>query len=416
MSKGSAPCSEQERLCELYFAEAADRDGAPAVRRASLKNGLRIFVLFLLAFALMLPFSGLSPVLGGELEEAKDDLKNVQTRIDESKGALEAGKQRLTNLTGQMRNLEQQIYNTEVEIEQMKLDINETKLNISDMAERLERVEGEIDEQNMALNARLRAMYKNGDIGMLSVLFGSTSMSDLLTNIELIKRIYDADVDMLQSIEERYAVVEAEKQELVEMKQTLLTQQSELEEKQEGLAADREAVEQLKAQVENNNELLEAQIEAFNEEAKALTAKILELQSKQAYIGGIMCWPAEASIRITSPFGMRKHPITKKIHMHTGVDIGAPHGSNIVAANTGTVIAACWNNSYGYMIMLDHGGSIVTLYAHCSQLLVKKNDVVNRGDVIAKIGSTGNSTGPHLHFEVRINGEYKDPLEYITSR
>ena len=149
------------------------------------------------------------------------------------------------------------------------------------------------------------------------------------------------------------------------------------------------------------------------EEANALTAEILKLQGKGAYVGGDLAWPAPASTRITSPFGYRTHPILKIKKLHTGIDIGVSSGNNVVSANAGKVIKAAWNNSYGYMVMVDHGGGIVTLYAHNSKLLVKTGDVVTRGQKIALSGSTGMSTGPHLHFEVRVNGEYKDPMNYL---
>ena len=127
-----------------------------------------------------------------------------------------------------------------------------------------------------------------------------------------------------------------------------------------------------------------------------------------------MIWPSAASRRITSPFGNRLHPILKIYKFHSGIDIGASYGTNILAANSGTVIKAGYNSSYGYMVMIDHGGGIVTLYAHSSKLLVSTGDVVARGQVIALIGSTGRSTGPHLHFEVRVNGAYQNPLNYVS--
>jgi murein DD-endopeptidase MepM/ murein hydrolase activator NlpD len=127
-----------------------------------------------------------------------------------------------------------------------------------------------------------------------------------------------------------------------------------------------------------------------------------------------MCWPSESSTRISSPFGNRLHPILRIYKLHTGIDIAARSGTNILAANAGTVISAGWNNGYGYMVMVDHGGGIVTLYAHSSKLLVRKGNVVARGQAIAKVGSTGMSTGPHLHFEVRVNGIYKNPLDYVS--
>jgi murein DD-endopeptidase MepM/ murein hydrolase activator NlpD len=130
-----------------------------------------------------------------------------------------------------------------------------------------------------------------------------------------------------------------------------------------------------------------------------------------------MTWPVPSSYRITSSFGMRKHPILRKNKMHTGVDRGADKGASIVAANSGTVIMAHYDkNGYGNMVVIDHGGGITTLYAHASKLLVKVGDKVKSGQTIAKVGSTGLSTGNHLHFEVRVNGEPKDPMKGYLSK
>ena len=349
-----------------------------------------------------------------EIDSTQGELDDINSQKAEANEALKAGKARAAQLSSEIKALENEIYNNGVEIEILKKDINDTKQELSDKLEKLEKVKKEIDDQNSALNNRLRAMYKNGDVGMLSVLFGSTSMSDLLTNIEMVRRIYDADAELLESIEDRYAAVDAEKVVLYELKNSLQAKQKELEEKQVLLAEQQKEVEEKKKQIDADNAVMEAEVDALNEEAEALTAKIKELQTLQAYVGGALCWPAQSSTRITSPFGMRLHPVLKVNKMHTGIDIGAAKGTNILAANDGVVITAGWNNSYGYMVMIDHGGGIVTLYAHSSQLLVSKGDKVKRGQVIALVGSTGRSTGPHLHFEVRENGVYKNPLDYVT--
>ncbi len=139
----------------------------------------------------------------------------------------------------------------------------------------------------------------------------------------------------------------------------------------------------------------------------------LKLQGGGDYIGGEMQWPVPASTRVTSPFGYRIHPILGVKKLHTGIDIGVASGNTVVAANAGKVIKAAWNNSYGYMVMVDHGGGIVTLYAHNSVLKVSTGDTVTRGQTVALSGSTGASTGPHVHFEVRVNGEYKNPMNYL---
>ena len=134
-----------------------------------------------------------------------------------------------------------------------------------------------------------------------------------------------------------------------------------------------------------------------------------------AYIGGELEWPVPGYTRITSKYAMRVHPITGQYKLHTGVDIGAPEGANFVAANDGIVVKAEKNPAYGNMVIIDHGGGISTLYAHGSEILVQVGQTVKRGEAVLKVGSTGYSTGPHAHFEVRINGITTDPLPYITN-
>ena len=194
-----------------------------------------------------------------------------------------------------------------------------------------------------------------------------------------------------------------------------IIQQEAVEAKKAALELDRQEVAAKKKEVQANTDSLAAQYDAVKKEADAISETLKVLQSSNTkYIGGAMCWPSQASTRITSPFGWRYLSLLGGRNYHTGVDIGAAGGTNILAANSGKVIKAGWNNSYGYMVMVDHGGGIVTLYAHSSKLLVKTGDVVARGQAIALIGSTGMSTGNHLHFEVRVNGAYQNPLNYIT--
>ena len=131
-------------------------------------------------------------------------------------------------------------------------------------------------------------------------------------------------------------------------------------------------------------------------------------------MGGTFAWPSVSSY-ITSPYGTRVHPVTKTVKTHTGIDIGASHGTNIYAAASGTVLVSGWNSGgYGNYVVIDHGGGVTTLYAHCSALLVSSGQSVTKGQVIAKIGSTGISTGPHLHFEVLKNGSHTNPMAYFN--
>jgi len=154
-------------------------------------------------------------------------------------------------------------------------------------------------------------------------------------------------------------------------------------------------------------------------ESDRLLEVIREMQQKMDYAGGDMIWPVPANRSALDPgdfYGMRMHPIFHEWRMHTGIDIGAPTGANILAANSGTVIMAEYSSGYGNKIVVDHGGGIVTLYAHCSKIIAKVGQKVDKGQVIALIGSTGWATGPHLHFEVMEDGERHDPLEYVNQK
>lgn len=349
-----------------------------------------------------------------KLKALKSERDAMQGDIKDTQSQLAAGQAQVKALETEIKNLDNRIYQTEVEINELGVQINDTKTKISEALDRLQKKQAELDAQNEALNLRLRSMYKNGDIGWLSVLLGSSSISDLMTNMDMVERIYDSDARLLSTLEDQYAVIEVEKKDLLDLKAQLLDLQAQAEEKQKSLEADKVHAAEKREQVAASNKDLEAQIDAMKKEADALSAQIKLLQSSRAYVGGAMMWPSQSSTRVTSPFGNRLHPILKVYKLHTGIDIGAPSGTNILAANDGTVISAGYNNSYGYMVMIDHGGGIVTLYAHASKLLVSKGTAVSRGQVIALVGSTGMSTGPHLHFEVRINGTYKNPLDYVS--
>lgn len=352
--------------------------------------------------------------LGYASNPSQSQLDDINDKIDDIQSELNAGKKQSSALQNEIRALERQIYSAEVELNALQKNINSTKSMISKTLNELSILETEIADQNDSLNARLRNMYKNGEVGILTVLLGSSDMSDFMTNLDIIQRIYDSDAKLLEQLQAQYDKVIGQKMELQALRDTLLSQQAEESVRQESLQSSKGQVQSKKSAIDKDNAQLARQIDALNAEANALTAKILALQSGGNYIGGNMTWPSQASTRISSAFGNRVHPILRVYKMHTGIDIAAPSGTNILAANAGTVISAGWNNSYGYMVMIDHGGGIVTLYAHSSKLLVSKGTVVARGQAIAKVGSTGRSTGPHLHFEVRVNGVYKNPRDYVS--
>lgn len=329
-------------------------------------------------------------------------LSEIRQQLQEEQKKLEEGEAQARSLSSQVSQLEQKIENLQVAIAE-----NEVKL--TKLEKEVEEAQKKVDEQTENLNGRLRNMYKTSSIGFLDVLLESGSFSEFLTNLDLVKVIYSADQEVLKDLEEAHNELEKKKKEAEEL-------QAELEESKQVANEQLKTVEAKKAEIAKSNRETERMIDELQADADAMTSTIQgsgSSSSNSTYIGGELAWPTPSTSYITSKFGYRIHPIYGYRKFHTGIDIGAGSGSRIVAANSGTVILSGWNGGYGKCIVVDHGGGITTLYAHCSSLLVGRGAKVSRGQTIAKVGSTGNSTGPHLHFEVRVNGVYKNPLNYV---
>ncbi|MBO4861288.1 MAG: peptidoglycan DD-metalloendopeptidase family protein [Firmicutes bacterium] len=382
-------------------------------RKGKGKTALKAVILVMALVCVCAPL--LSPlVFGDSVYEKQQDYDDLRSNIIKSERELSEGKKQAQELQAEITSYERQINDTQVEINLLTEDLNATKERVTQVLAELDDIQLRIVDQNEALMSRLRTMYKQGDASMVAVILGSSSMTELLTNVEMMKRITQSDADLIASLEKQYGEVTEKKDELVALKTELEEKQAELDSKKAALDKDMSTVASLKKQIEKNNAALEASIDAMNKEADALKADILKLQSSGEYSGGVMGWPSRSSKRITDVFGMRLHPILGYYKMHTGIDIGAAKGTDILAAADGTIIRTASSDGYGNYVMIDHGGGVVTLYAHSSKILVRVGDKVKRGDVIALVGSTGRSTGPHIHFEVRINGNYKDPLQYVT--
>jgi murein DD-endopeptidase MepM/ murein hydrolase activator NlpD len=367
-------------------------------------------VSYALTFVLIASVITLGAAYAGNEEQQLNDLNS---QISQTKKELNEGKKKEKQLSNQIKQLEAQISAAEKEIQSIQGDISKTEQSIATVRQNLATVEQEMKEQNNSLEKRLRAMYKNGDVGLVEILLGSEDITDFMTNMDMVQKIFDNDVEILKVMEEQHQKIETQKKELETLQAKLVLEKQQEADKQDNLQANRGEVANLKAQVSADNQEIAKELDQLNAEADRLIAEIRKLQSDAAYVGGKLAWPAPGVTRITSEFGYRIHPILKVKKLHTGMDFGAPSGTKIVAANDGTVIKAGWNNSYGYMVMIDHGGGIVTLYAHNSSLVVKTGDVVSRGQLISYSGSTGMSTGPHLHFEVRVNGEYQNPRNWL---
>lgn len=372
-------------------------------------------IIFSRRFKISLTFIVIATLLAGTIVFASnhDKLKNVQNKLNKTRKELKEGKQKEKSLTNQIIKIQEDINETENSIKKLEGNIQDTKIKVVEVQGKLARAEQMVSEQSKALNARLRSMYLNDSgISVLEVIFGSESITDFMSNMDMVEKIYDSDTKMLNRLKDNKDLIGKEKQRLASLENTLEKQQTQHENKKNNLANSQHNIAVLKNQVALDNKKLAEEIDALNQEANRITSEIRRLQSKGTqYTGGVFIWPVTG--KITSPFGYRIHPVLKERKLHTGIDIAASSGTPVKAANAGTVIKAGAAGSYGNMVMIDHGGGIVTLYAHNSRIAVSTGTQVQKGQVISYVGSTGRATGPHLHFEVRVNGDYKNPMGWL---
>lgn len=318
--------------------------------------------------------------------DLRNDLDDVEAAQDE--------------LSKKMAQIEKDVKEMQKKVDNLNYMISQTASEISNTEAKIEKKEKEMAEREDNLNERLKVMYKNGSVGFVDILLGSSSISEFVSNMEIIQKIYKNDVEVLETLQKEH-------DELQEIKATL-------KERKEKLAAQKTELASDKAELDVKKKELEAEEDKLKAEADRLTAEIIKLMDKNSpYVGGEFTWPCPASRYISSSFGNRLHPTLHVWKFHTGIDIGCSAGKDIVAAASGKVIMSKVYGGYGNCVMIDHGGGIVTLYGHASKLLVSEGQTVKRGQTIALVGSTGRSTGPHLHFEVRKNGEYINPMNYF---
>lgn len=350
---------------------------------------------------------------------SSSSLSEINEKITEAKSKLDEGKEEQNELLSQIDDVNDKMNAVESEIANLDSQIDEKSAQIDEKQAELDEARAELDQQNKDLGDRLRVMYKSGETGIMEVILGSSDIVEMISNIHMVQTIYDYDMEVLEKIQKQYDVLERQQEELQSMKDDLESVRAERQSYEDDLNADLSELEELEAKVASDNEALEAQIDKLNQEANVLTAQMQSgsIQSSSSststYSGGVFLWPVPDYVRISSYFGYRVHPILGYTKFHSGLDLAASSGKPILAANDGTVIFSGTKNGYGKTIMIDHGGGLVTLYGHCSSLLVSTGTAVSRGQTVALVGSTGQSTGPHCHFEVRKDGTPVNPLDYL---
>ena len=374
-----------------------------------------------LSLSLMMAFS-LSLAYTGSIYAT--DKKSELNSIKEKQKAAEAEKGEIVN------ELEQ--YNTKIvslntEITNAQSEIDKKQAEIDELNGKIDEMQAKIDDRKSGMSKRLRTMYKNGSVGFIDIILDSRNFSELLSNLSMLQKIYKSDRSTLNSLEKISKELNHTKKELSAAQQAMASSQSELKNKKGEL-------DKVTAQLEAKAAKIDENLAIFNQQAESLSSQILAEQQAAAqsnqntsgdsgYSGGgggvvtngpvNLRWPVAKVI--TSPFGNRIGLEQYGI-FHTGTDLGVPSGTPVRAAAAGRVmnLSGWYQQGYGWGVFIDHGNGVVTVYGHNSALTVSPGQYVQQGDVIALSGQTGWATGPHVHYEVRINGQYVNPEAYTN--
>ncbi len=333
-------------------------------------------------------------------------LEQLQKEIYKKQQELYKNLEKEMGMAERVEKLERSIIDLEAKIEK-----SEDKLAI--LKVELKEAQDKVNKQNEELDGRLRNMYKNGTVGFFDVLMNSGSFSEFLTNMDMVQLIYASDKDVLEELEAAHQAVEKKTKEVEKETESLKYSKASSE-------ANKDILEDQKAALSKDNEEMAKMLDQMEAEANAMAAELArksesgEVSSSETskYTGGIFCWPVPASSRITSGYGYRMCPFHGK-EFHPAIDIGAPSGSAVLAASSGRVISSSYRSSFGNCIIIDHGGGVTTWYCHLSSRAAGVGAYVAKGQQIGNVGSTGNSTGPHLDFRVYINGKAQNPMSYF---
>ena len=360
-------------------------------------------------------------------EEAVNEQKNlnemnqeVTEQINQANTKLEYVQSELSNTMLQVQELEDKILGYQKEMTGLSDKLDALQNSIDETKQKLTVAEEEYNQKEELLRERLVAMYEDGETQYLDILLSSRNIVEFISGYYLINEFVEYDNTLMQEVAERRDDIEITK--------------TKLEKEETEIKLIKAKREQTTVVLQNTITLQESYAKKLSKQEQELKNKITEYKQEQAriealiqqatnssnnldiqYTGGEMLWPVAISgTVITSTYGVREHPIQGVIKEHSGLDIGnATYGSPVVAAADGVVTYAGWLGGYGNCVMLNHGNGLVTLYGHGQKIITELHKKVKKGDLIMEGGSTGNSTGPHLHFEVRVNGSCVNPLNYV---
>ncbi len=366
------------------------------------------------SLALLICLSPASYALADETEELESQLEDLQRQAEQQQAETDRLSERIGTVSEQLRELSADVKEAETEYNAIAKELEATEMRIEENQELLEETELELSDKLAQLRGRIRNVYMHGQISYIDVLFGAKDFSDFLTRMDLFKRVIASDYDLVQTVLASKRVVEETRAALERQRAEEERLAQDAEEKHMELLIKKHDKDKLLEMMEYDREVSQRAYEELIAASAEVERLIQASRYRYQFPGGgsgAMIWPLIGEI--TSEYGWRTHPIYGDARYHSGMDIGGDYGDPIVAAAAGIVTYSGWISGYGYAVIIDHGGGISTLYGHNEALAVAEGQTVAQGQVIAYCGSTGNSTGPHCHFEVREGGEPVDPMGYL---
>ena len=357
--------------------------------------------------------------VANEVENLETQKEEVENRIEETNDTLEYVQEELSSTLMRVQEIEDKVIEYEEDILALGEQMTELQASIDDATAKLQIATMDYEEKKKILAERLVSMYEAGDVSYLDVLLKSKSLTDFISRYYVIEEMADYDQYLINQVKIEKENIETTRKKLENEQTEIKIVKARAEQTSVVLNNMRTMQQNYVNQLSEGEKTLQEQITAYKKEQAEIEAQILlatnRIDAELQFTGGEMLWPVAASgTYITSGYGVREHPIQGVVKEHTGIDIGnAPTGTPVVAAADGVVTYAGWLGGYGNCIMISHGNGVVTLYGHGNKVLTSVDTQVKQGDVIMELGSTGNSTGPHCHFEVRINGNYTNPLNFV---
>ena len=397
-----------------------------------MKKKVSIFLLltmcFLLAFS---PSTFADQQKERELDEQirlqENNYKKLEKQMKNVNSKIRASRKKEKNVTQQLNHLAKKVVLTQQKTNIVTAKIHKTENNIVVTKNNIAELERQIIRDKKLLRARLIDIYKHAQLADVDLLLSTKNTHDAMENVHLLGKIAKQDQNLITALGSKTRRLGDSKIRLEQEHSNLKVQHEDLRQQNIQLQADTKEKNRVLAQVQQDKKLYLAELEEIKKAQRELDNTVQRLirqrqalRAKQGasappetkyYTGGKLNWPCQG--RLSSQFGTRTHPVLKVKRQHTGLDIAAPKGTPVKAALAGEVLFTGWQRGYGNVIMVDHGGDMITVYGHLSKILVSEGKKVTPATTIGEVGSTGMSTGNHLHFEVRINGKAKNPLNYL---